>query len=725
MRFFGLVVLHLVLFVATNRATAQAIVVKGTLTSKVALANHWRFRAGDSTGWASPTYDDRHWVALAPSNDLDENSQLWQTKQGWFRQTFRLRQLTNQDLMITIRQFGQSEVYLDGRRLGTLKPARYDSGGSQRTVGLFPFQIADTNQHTLAVRYAFRADPLIGAVVDKDPFRLDLETREQAGLTLLDEQQNAAGLTGLLIGVFGLLSLLHWLFYRANPTQRVHRVLSVTMLAFTGTFLMDQADHYIGTLTLDSLRGALSELIFNAAFALLLLAVYTYLDRRPGKVFWCLVAVQMGAAVYAVFVARLPANLVWIPFGGVLIDYIRVSWLAKRDNKDADARLPWHSLRVTLYALLAVVPVAILVSLFVRQLKLGAGQDWIMLPVVLLLLLAVFSIPLGLSLSLVRDYARTYRTLQNKWRQVEELSAQTLIQEQEKQQLLARQNDELEQQVADRTAQLTRSLLDLRRTQQQLVQQEKMASLGELTAGIAHEIQNPLNFVTNFSEVSDELIVELRQEQHKSMRDQALEAELLDDLQQNIQKVAHHGKRASAIVKGMLEHSRSERGAAQPVNINGLAHEYLQIAYESQRAKDKSFTVELITDLASDLPILAVIPQDLGRVLLNLYHNAFYAVRQKQLTANAIYQPKITLETRQEQGHIQIRVTDNGTGMAESIRAKVFQPFFTTKPTGEGTGLGLSLSYDIITKGHNGSLLVHSQEGEGTEFMIQLPTTVA
>jgi signal transduction histidine kinase/tetratricopeptide (TPR) repeat protein len=265
----------------------------------------------------------------------------------------------------------------------------------------------------------------------------------------------------------------------------------------------------------------------------------------------------------------------------------------------------------------------------------------------------------------------------------------------------------------------------LQDTQSQLIQKEKMASLGELTAGIAHEIQNPLNFVTNFSEVSTELVTELEEEQHKPNRDTELEAELLGDLKQNLQKITHHGGRASAIVKGMLEHSRTGTGEKQPTNLNALADEYLKIAYHGLRAKDKDFNAELKTNFGIGLGLTEVVPQEIGRVLLNLYNNAFYAVNEKQTTAPTGYQPTVSVTTARVNGHIQIRVGDNGMGIPESVKAKIFQPFFTTKPTGEGTGLGLSLSYDIVTKGHGGSLLVQSQEGEGTTFLIQLPTTKA
>ncbi len=284
--------------------------------------------------------------------------------------------------------------------------------------------------------------------------------------------------------------------------------------------------------------------------------------------------------------------------------------------------------------------------------------------------------------------------------------------------LLQRQRDEIHQQ----RTQLQESLETLKSAQTQLIQKEKMASLGELTAGIAHEIQNPLNFVNNFSEVSAELVTELEEEQHKPVRDADLEAELLRDLKQNLQKITHHGGRASAIVKGMLEHSRTGTGKKQLTNLNALADEYLKIAYHGLRAKDKDFNCALVTDFAPDLGKVDVMPQELGRVLLNLYNNAFYAVKEKQKTAPADYQPTVTVNTAQVNGKVEIRVGDTGTGMPDTVKAKIFQPFFTTKPTGEGTGLGLSLSYDIVTKGHQGSLRVESREGEGTEFVIQLPT---
>ena len=292
--------------------------------------------------------------------------------------------------------------------------------------------------------------------------------------------------------------------------------------------------------------------------------------------------------------------------------------------------------------------------------------------------------------------------------------------------LKQRANALLQQQKAEIQAQrdqIDTALTELKTTQTQLIQSEKMASLGELTAGIAHEIQNPLNFVNNFSEVSVELIDELADEQHKPTRDPDLEADLLSDLKQNLQKISHHGGRASSIVRGMLQHSRASTGQREPTDLNALCDEYLRLAYHGLRAKDKTFNASFSTDLDSSLGLITVVAQDLGRVLLNLSTNAFYAVQQRQKQADiTAYQPTVSVSTKRlADGQVEIRVTDNGTGMPESVKAKIFQPFFTTKPTGEGTGLGLSLAYDIITNGHGGTLTVNSREGEGTEFMIRLP----
>ncbi|GAA4399158.1 hypothetical protein GCM10023187_10580 [Nibrella viscosa] len=326
-------------------------------------------------------------------------------------------------------------------------------------------------------------------------------------------------------------------------------------------------------------------------------------------------------------------------------------------------------------------------------------------------------IPLSLSVYLATEFAFTSKSLAAQLAAVKQLSAQTLAQEQEKQLMLTQQNETLEQKVTERTAQLQHSLDTLKTTQAQLIQKEKMASLGELTAGIAHEIQNPLNFVNNFAEVSVEMADELQQSLQKGEVTNA--ADLSTELRENMTYIVENGQRAAAIVRSMLEHSRSSTGERRPTNLNELADEYLKLAYHGMRAKDPDFQVQLCTQFDEEIQPVIVAPQDMGRVLLNLYNNAFYAVRQKQ-SQQVDYQPQVMVCTQQVNGHVELRVKDNGVGIPDSIRGKVFQPFFTTKPTGQGTGLGLSLSYDIVTKGHGGEMIIESQEGQGTTCVVTI-----
>ncbi len=291
--------------------------------------------------------------------------------------------------------------------------------------------------------------------------------------------------------------------------------------------------------------------------------------------------------------------------------------------------------------------------------------------------------------------------------------------------LLAKARAEAKEKELEQAREIEKAYTELKSTQSQLIQSEKMASLGELTAGIAHEIQNPLNFVNNFSEVNAELLQELNEEIEKGNYNEAkvLSRSAID----NQEKINHHGKRADAIVKGMLQHSRSSSGAKEPTDINALCDEYLRLSYHGLRAKDKSFNAKFETDFDLSLPKINVVPQDIGRVVLNLINNAFYVVNEKHkacqaepVEASLNYEPTVSISTKNENGKVIITVKDNGNGIPDSIKEKIFQPFFTTKPTGQGTGLGLSLSYDTV-KAHGGELKVETREGKGSEFIMMLP----
>ncbi len=294
--------------------------------------------------------------------------------------------------------------------------------------------------------------------------------------------------------------------------------------------------------------------------------------------------------------------------------------------------------------------------------------------------------------------------------------------------LLEETIEELEQKrkaIEETNVALQNSLEELKSAQTQLIQSEKMASLGELTAGIAHEIQNPLNFVNNFSDVSTELVDEMNEEIDKGNLDDA--KQIAEDLKQNLVKINHHGKRAGDIVKGMLQHSRTSSGQKELTDINELADEYFRLAYHGLRAKDKNFNAAMKTDYDISIGLIKIIPQDIGRVVLNLITNAFYVVNEKKKLNITGYEPVVTVTTKQHAGHIEVCVKDNGNGIPEKVLEKIFQPFFTTKPTGQGTGLGLSLSYDII-KAHGGELKVETKANEGlpvgetgSTFKILLP----
>jgi len=704
--------------------TGAAGQIKITMSPSSTLPDTaWRFKPGDNPAWADSSFDVRSWEKARPSDKIDPTSVAWPDNRGWFRATFRPKQAQiGQDLSLTINQFGSSEIYLDGKRLAVLKPIAFDSGGSQRLLRFVPITFVDTNRHVLAIRYQFRREPMY-MTTTITPIEVKLQPANEVGVDTINSARLNGSSTALFATVFGILTLLHLLFYQANRAGRVNRTLAWTMLAFFVFFLTRVLNKYADSLTSLSIVELITLLSLSASFTLLLTAVYQYLRIQRGWFYYSIVGLLGADLLYQLVGGRIPNFLAWIPYVLALADYIRVSWLGRR-SRDADARLPWNSLRFAGYSFVIMLLYLIVAAILLLEVS-DEFRGFLFAPLLLFVVAILFSIPIGLSLSLVQDYARTHRALGKNLSEVEQLSARMLAQEQEKQQLLARQNELLEEQVHERTAELNQSLAELRATQAQLVQREKLASLGELTAGIAHEIQNPLNFVTNFAEVSVELVDELKTEQQQpvSQRDELLIDELISDLGQNVHKISEHGQRAASIVRGMLQHSRSSTGQKQSTNLNSLVDEAMRLAYHGLRASDKTFNAQLSTDFAADVPLVNAVPEDLSRVLVNLFNNAFYAVKQRGLTVqNEPFAPTVSVRTFQERDHVIIQIQDNGAGIPEEVRSKIFQPFFTTKPTGQGTGLGLSISYDIITKGHGGQLSVETEPGR-TVFTIQLPTS--
>jgi signal transduction histidine kinase len=443
-------------------------------------------------------------------------------------------------------------------------------------------------------------------------------------------------------------------------------------------------------------------LVFNAgiicfctAFLFLVLVVYVLFGYHERTVFKVLVILSLPAVLGIFLDDIISTFIVGVVFPVLcMLEVARICFLAiKQKRKDAAIIFPVICLYIILYVWEGLLDqTTILATILIYFVFLG--------------------LPVAIAIYLGIKTASTNRTLKTTLGEVRTLS-------QEKQQILADQNEQLERQVTARTAELNQSLSELKSTQSQLIQSEKMASLGELTAGIAHEIQNPLNFVNNFSEVNQEMIDELQTELKLGNVDEAIT--ISNDIKNNEEKINHHGKRADAIVKNMLQHSRQTSGTKEPTDINALCDEYLRLSYHGMRAKDKSFNADFKTDFDETIGKINIIPQDMGRVLLNLFNNAFYAVSEKKKTSDENYKPIVSLQTKKMNDKIEIKIEDNGNGIPSNIIDKIFQPFFTTKPTGEGTGLGLSLAYDIITKEHNGTIKVESKEGEGSEFLIQIP----
>ena len=683
----------------------------------ILLEEGWRYHPGDNPAWAQPAFDDSRWDTINPTRRTQVLPPNVRTGIIWLRLRFRVSDsLRRYLLMLVVSQAVASELYLNGqllRRSGTVSSLPEEVRAVSNNLDPVVLPALPPGEQVLAVRMAVQpARTMLSGGLGEKFFVVRVVDVPEFSQRLQRYATSRLGYT-IVFSVALLLTLLHLTFLRYNPSRRANLYFALYAACMAGYFLL--------VVFVRPTQDGVAAYGYLSVFQNFLLfqgmlwaarALYALFDFRLQWTFWALCAGALLSLLVETLAVFEPINTGAI-FNILLVlttmEQLRITVRAVRQGKRGAG----------IVAVGFATTVVFLLLFFAAQVAYTGPSSAVVRTV--LLLTWTLSTPLGISLFLAREFALDSQLLQLKLTEVEQLSAQTLAQEQEKQALLARQNEMLEQQVRHRTAELEHSLHHLKTTQAQLIQAEKMASLGELTAGIAHEIQNPLNFVNNFAELSAELVQELADEQHRPARDPEVETELMGDLKQNLEKITHHGQRAASIVKGMLEHSRTSTGERQPTDLNALADEYLRLAYHGLRAKDKSFNATLVTDFDPALGPVAVVPQELGRVLLNLLTNAFYALRQRQRLGESGYQPTVTITTKRLENAAEICVRDNGTGIPESVKAKIFQPFFTTKPTGEGTGLGLSLSYDIVTKGHGGTLAVHTHEGEGTEITMRLP----
>jgi two-component system NtrC family sensor kinase len=722
--------LFLLLLTLNTFAQKSAIFPIDSLGTKGVLLNKgWKYQTGDNPDWAKPDFNDSTWKPIDPTKDIATLPEVFNAQIKWLRLHFEVKNKLPNPLGIAINQAGASEIYLNGHLIHQFGHIDTDSTKVKAHDPLeipIYFPADSVGQYHLAVRYALQPTIRYTNIYSHTNNRLFNATLLNLVPTLNAQRDFRIYYIGLDIfkmGVFFMLFVLHLAFYFYQKSNKTHLILAICFLTSTLCFafkIIGQGQfsveyRYFNLNLAVWVSGLGSICMYNAFYRM----AKVHLDMY----YYALVVLQLVAMFVPSFTYGFPWEPVLI-LTVYIFSFILMFRLTRIGLKKGIKGFFVLGVAIMLSVLglicliLAVLVLNYSISPNGEQVLKYGISPYLLAAVVNL---GIIAIPVGLSLFMGIEGNEINKALSKQLVENEQLKNEAIEHEQEKQQILATQNETLEKQVTERTSELKQSLNVLQSTQTQLIQKEKLASLGELTAGIAHEIQNPLNFVNNFSEVSAELVEELEEEQQKPQRDPELEAELLGDLKQNLHKINHHGKRASSIVKGMLEHSRTGTGERQLTDINQLADEYLRLSYHGLRAKDSRFNIdyELITD--NNLPNIEVVPQEIGRVLLNLINNAFYTVNERAKQGEPNYQPKVTVTTKAADNHLEIRVADNGTGIPENIKAKIFQPFFTTKPTGEGTGLGLSLAYDIVTKGHGGTMEIESVVGEGTTFIVKLP----
>jgi len=707
--------LLLLLLPVVGMAQDKTVTVTPAMFDKIndevvlSTSDGWLFKQGNDTAWAKKDMNTNGWKKFKPADFSEKYADKNGKAEGWFRIKIRLDEtLDKQQLGLRWVSSAAADIYIDGARFASFGNTGENGkpyAENRVFVNYLPVGVNFKNggEFTIVVHFVDYLSPSPPRQLKSqgDPM---LSLTGPASTTLLTSQRSKMFLyVTIWVSVCTILSLLFWLLSINNPAEKQLRLIAIcsTFFALLTYFSMrirltdlSYADYGLNTYGL----------FLMAEFILITMPIIlaNIFKRKLSRKFKALAFV---IALYSVIVFFLPLLFGFIAVGAanlflviVCIYYIVSSWRKLRGAQ-------W-----------CIVAGLLSSALFFTAIQIWGivnnGADYT--PDIIFYLRTGFL--LSFPISLLVYVAIRFKEIINEVRQNAEQVVQ--LSEEKKQEALNRQKT-LEDEVNRQTAEIRTTLDHLKSTQTQLIQSEKMASLGELTAGIAHEIQNPLNFVNNFSEINTELVGEMKQEIEKGDLEEIKAIAL--DIEENSKKINMHGKRADAIVKGMLQHSKTGSAVKEPTNINALADEYFRLSYHGLRSKDKNFNAELVTHFDQKLPKINVIPQDIGRVLLNLFNNAFYAVNQKQKTAGVDYKAEVSVSTSKENGQVTIKVKDNGTGMPDSIKEKIMQPFFTTKPTGEGTGLGLSLTYDMVVKGHGGSITVESKEGKGSEFMIKLP----
>jgi signal transduction histidine kinase len=679
------------------------------------LDHNWLFYPEDDFRYAQIDFPGKKGIPVNPALLLNQLPVVERSGIGWFRLAMRVdSSQRNKTVGMMISLFGAAEIYLNGERIYQFGEVSADYK-QEKTQAIFgralSLALGKEEKQVLAVRFSHHPkNRYVKTGVVPFCLRIVLQPLNESISDYAVLVKRAYQFISLALTIELASAILTLFFFFSFPSRKEYLFFGLYFsLNFLGVLVqIDLAGVGKSVQYTVNELGLIQFLIFLFAITgtlFYLNGMYVLLQKKKTKFYWFLLLYAIVSIVALPFMPTWGSGLPEMFFVLACFEFLVIYYKAAHKH----FRGAWILFTSVLLSLLS------LIVLVTRNYANDSGL------IIVLTALAMLTPALGIMVFLAIDFARTSLALKSRIAEVESLSQKALAQEREKQEMLAAQKDELERQVQHRTSELSKSLTNLKVTQSQLIHSEKMASLGELTAGVAHEIKNPLNFINNFSEVSNELLEEM---------ERALQAQNLDEvrllivsIKENLRRIGEHGKRADDIVKSMLQHSRKSTGTKEPTDINALVEEYLLLSYYGIRAKDNAFSAHLITNFDKDIGKIEIIPQEVGRVLLNLFNNAFYAINEKRKTLDGSFEPTLSVETRKAGDKVEISVHDNGTGIPSNIVGKVCQPFFTTKPTGKGTGLGLSLSYDIITKGHNGKLMIESKEGEWTKFVVQLPIT--
>ena len=687
----------------------------------VTVEKGWDFHLGDDSTWALPTFNSVGWDTVDSRLNMDSiNTNYW-TGIGWFRKTIVIdSSLLHKEIGLVLSHYGASELYVNGKEVSKYG---FVTDSSDKEIiyheNLKPIfvRLDSTLSYTLAVRFsnhsALAHTYLYPRITKNIGFIVKITNWDDGLNRYTNTITLGTSLGAGLAGIFMTLSVIYLLLFSFYSSQKEYLYYTIFTFSMGVIFLFSFISNIIH-----------SSLIFYFARPFIL------------PFFLISIFVSVVAFLYKIFYGRmlkLMRYLLLIAISAYTLFYFN----------DIDNILEIVSIAVILISSIEILRV-IITSIIRKKPNawvIGAGVGFFAGFIVVLIIIGIFgsasvnnvylvfsfllSIPISMSVYLARSSAQTNENLNVQLTNVQKLSEEAIEQEKKAAKLAletqhVKAENERKTQELEYAKEIEKAYTELKATQTQLVHSEKMASLGELTAGIAHEIKNPLNFINNFSEISNELLDEVKIELQNKNEEEV--TDLIMNLKQNLEKITQHGKRADSIVKGMLLHSRGTAGEKILTDINDLLDQYVNLAYHGMRATNKEFNITIEKDYDESLEKINVVPQDISRVFLNIINNGCYAAYdKKKKSSDNNFSPTLEVSTKNLDGKVEIRINDNGNGIPRDIVDKIFQPFFTTKPTGEGTGLGLSLSYDIVTKMHNGELKVETYEGEGTNFIILLP----